>query len=170
MIGYLTLQRLADGSLQSGRVVRDEVGQIAVFGVTPPRFNWIELQCIGGNPFEFDVPQPRSQDAFCCGTMYAPTIQHDDQRSAETFPQRFGKCDRFRCTNVVRVNLKRHAEVPPLGRERIRADHAQAVVPIPSPLYWSLTARNPRFAIHRLQPKPGFTNKCNGGTASASFS
>lgn len=169
MIGYLTLQRRSDGPLQVGRVVWDKVGQIAVLGVAPPRFNRIEFWCVGGQPFEFNVPQPRSQDAFGCGTMHAPTIEYDNQRAAKTFSQRFDKCDRFGRTNVVRVNLKRHADVLPLGRKSHRTDHTQSIVPIPSPLNGSRATRSPSPAIHRLQPKPGFIDKYNAGTAPASF-
>ena len=74
MIGGLVFERLANGPLQLRRVVRDEVGQVAVLGVAPSRFDRIEFRRIGRQPFEVDVLQPRGQDLLGGRTMNAPTI------------------------------------------------------------------------------------------------
>jgi len=169
MIGCLVFERLANCPLEMRRVLRDKVGEVAVLGMAPPRFHRIELRCIGGKPFEFDILQPRSQDLFGSRTVNTPTIQHDDQRSAETFSQGLDECHRFGRTNVVRMDLKRRADVLPLRRKGHRTDYAQPVVPIPSPLNGRFTSRSPGAPIHRLQAEARFIDKNNAGAASAGF-
>ena len=146
-----------------------EVGQVAEFGVTPSRFDRIEFRSISRQPLKVDMLAPRGQNLFGGCTMYTPTIQHDDQGTAKAAPQGLDKRHRFGRANVVGVNLKRRADSSPLGRKRHGTDHAQPVIPIPGTLHRSLATGRPRLAIHGLQTKAGFINKCNGCAKSTSF-
>lgn len=168
-IGGLVFQRLAHGSLQFWRVVRDEVSQVTILGIAPPRFHRIEFRSVGWQPFEFDMLQPRVQDLFGCRAMHTPAIQHDDQRAATTLSQSSNEIYRFGRANIVGMNLKRRADLTPLGSKSHSANDAQSVVPIPRLLHRRLATRSPRLAIHRLQAKARFIDKCNAGTTSAGF-
>ena len=169
MVSCLSFQRFPNGPLQLWCVVGDEVGQVAILGIAPPRLDGIQLRCVSRQPFEFDMLQPRIQDLLGRRAMYTPATQDDDQRAATTLTQSSNEFHRFGRTNIVGMNLKGRADLSPLRRKRDRADDTQPVVPIPRLLHRRLATRSPRLAVHRLQAKARFIDKCNAGTTSAGF-
>jgi len=169
MIGSVVFERLPNDPFEFGRVVRDEVGQVAELGVAPSRFDRVEFGSVGRQPLKVDVFQPRSRDLFGRRAMHTPTIQNDDQGTAKAVAQGLDKRHGFGRANVVGVNLKRRADSSTLGRKRHGADDAQPVIPFPGSLHGSLAAGRPRLAIHRLQAKAGFINKCNSCATSTRF-
>jgi hypothetical protein len=74
----LFLQRRSDRPLKLLRVVGREVGQLAVFRVTPARLDRIEFRSVSRQPLEFDVLDPRSGNPLGGGAMHLPTIPADD--------------------------------------------------------------------------------------------
>ena len=74
MIVGVVLQRFANGPLQLGPIVRDEVGQVAELRMTPSRFDRVEFRSISRQPLEVDVLAARGQNLFGGRAMYTPTI------------------------------------------------------------------------------------------------
>ena len=159
----MLFQSGTNGSLEVAGVVRHEVGQRAEFGMTPTWFDGVEFRSVGGQPLEVDIPDARGSQPFRCRAMNLPTIPTDYQRPSQRTTQPLHEGDDFLGANMVVVNLKRRADLPPRGREGNRSNDAQSIVAVPGPLPRCFTTRSPRAAIHRLQTKARFIDKDNAG-------
>ncbi len=149
------------GSLEVTRVIRHEVGQLAVFRMAPPCFDRVQFRGVGWQPLEIDTLDSRCCDSPGSRTVDRPTIEADDQRTLIVFAKLCDKGDNLVGANVVVVNLKRRTDVSPRGRECDGSDDAQAVVPVPGALHGRFATRRPGSAVHRLQPKSSFIDKNN---------
>src|SRR5688572_4194184 len=121
-------QRRADVSSQMGDVVGYEVGEVGVFDMAPAGFDRIQFQGVGWQPLKLDARNGQRLDPPGGRTMNAPAIKADDKRPTESLAQLLDEVDDMLGANVLVVNLKRRADSTPCGRERQRADYAQAVV------------------------------------------
>ncbi len=112
MVTGLSFQRRSDRPLELGRVFGDEVGQLAVLRMTPPRLDRVELGCIGGQPFELDALGARLLELLGRGPMDLPTIPDDDQWPAQLPPELLDERNRRRRADAFFVNLERQADLP----------------------------------------------------------
>ena len=169
MATLLFFQCGASGSLEMLRIIRNKVGQFAVFGMAPPRLDRVQFRSVGWKPLELDVLHPRFADPPGSRTVDRPTIEADNQRTLIVFAKLFNKVDNLVGANVVIVNLKRRTDVSPRGRKCHRSDNAQAIIPVPGSLHGRYATRRPGSTVHRLQSEPGFIDKNNAGTLPSRF-
>jgi len=169
MVSGLAFERAANGAFELGRIVGYEVGQLAELGMAPPSLDRIQFRSIRWQPLEIDVLQSRRVNLTGSRSMDLPAIPDNDYRPSQLLPQLLHKRDSLGCANVVAVNLKRHANALPLGRERHCTDDTQSVVPIPCPLHRRFAAWGPRPPIHGLQAEACFIDEYNAGAVPTSF-
>lgn len=169
MVSMLFSKRRANVAFEVRRILRHEVCQVGVLGVTPSRLDWVEFRCIGGQPLDVDVFEARGGKLFGGGAMDGPAVPADDQWLPPLTAKLFHKGNYFIGADVALVNLKRRADATPGGRKRDSSNHTQPIVPVPGSLHGRFATGGPRAAIHGLKLKSRFIDKNNTGAASASF-
>jgi hypothetical protein len=160
-------KRVLDGDFQCPHVIGNEVGQVAVLRIAPPRLDRIQFRCVGRQPLEFEPLQPRSLQLLDRRAMHRPAVKNDEQGTLQLPSQPFYKRDHVDRDNVGLVNPKRYADPLALRRERNRTDHGQSIVSIPGSLLRSNAARCPGTTVQRLQTKASFIDKDESGATSA---
>src|SRR5438045_2437268 len=102
----LVFKRGTDGPFEMTGIVRHEVGQRAELRVAPPRLYRVELQCVGGQPFDFDVPEPGRDDLSSRRAMHTPAIPTDDQRPPKMAAKLLHEVEHLVGADVLVVNLE----------------------------------------------------------------
>jgi hypothetical protein len=54
LLTFFANQRTMNGNIQVQQIVRDEVGQVTIFGVVPDMFDRVEFRGVGRKPFEVE--------------------------------------------------------------------------------------------------------------------
>jgi len=165
----LFLQRYPCRAFELSHIVRHKVGQIAVFGIAPARFDRIQFRAVGRQPLELDVLHPRVCDSLGGRTMDGPTVQTNDQRVLELLAKLFDEIHNVVSTNILFVDLKGGADATTFGRQGNRTNHAQPIVTKPGLLQRCFSDGGPSASIQRLQTKARFIDKNNGCAMPASF-
>ena len=81
-------------------IVRKEVGQLTMFGVTPHGFDGVEIGSIRGKPFDLQ-PIGAAVQQFSGGrAVNRPTIPHENQLAAELAVQMSNKLHDRWCAEV----------------------------------------------------------------------
>lgn len=160
---------LDNGIVKLLDVVGDEVGQGGVLGVTPERFDRVQIGSVGREPLDVEPSCPSLAQSANGRAMDVEPIEDDDQRPLVNSMQSPQIAYHVAGPHVPVL----HDEVRPnpssSRREAQTADHAQPIVTLRDDLLRPRTDRSPSAPIQRLQSEAGFVEKDEGRTPSPSL-
>jgi hypothetical protein len=132
-LGSLTGNGLIDAGVKVIAIVRDEIGQVRVFGMIPDLLGWIEVRRVGRKPFHADrcgmATQVLTQNL---GTVDIPSVKDEDEFAADTPSQRTQEDHDLWAASVLGVDLPVETKSLAASRKSDRTDNRQAIMTIPS--------------------------------------
>lgn len=134
-------QRSGNGLMKIVHILRNEVGQIAVFGVVPNPLHRVEIRSIGRQPLDLEpVGMRRLQDPDRLAVGVQAVQNRHESAAQVVMEQRQESHDLFP-THVVPMDAKIQPQPPPHRRHSERRNDRQTVAAIPTVLDRRLTAR-----------------------------
>ena len=159
LLVFFANQRPMNGDVQVQQVVRDEVGQITIFGVVPNVFDWVEIRGIGRQPLEVEPIRMNVGDLTSGATMHIPAIPDQNGPPAQMTSKVPQKVDHVRRANVLFVNGKEEPQATPVGRDRHGTDDRESIVSVPCVREGRLSPRRPGSPQQRLQHEATFIDE-----------
>src|SRR5262245_21264070 len=140
-------------------VVRNEVGQVAIFGLVPNVFDGIKIGRIGRQPLHAQPGATLFLKAANRRAVDGPAVADQQQWPTQSVMDSANESDHvLRCEIMVgQVVVQTKALCP--GSDGEGAQCTEAIMSIPGVLDRRLATRSPDAAPQRLQQKPAFVEK-----------
>lgn len=142
-------QRCGHFPVKMVQVIRQEVGQIGIFDMSPNHFDRFQIRRIAGQPHHFhpiDLGFPQQAGHLPVNDI---AIHNQNELAAQVTMEVKDKRDPWVGMNVAGVELKEQAALLSDGREAQGPNPRQAVSPIPAILDRGLAAGSPGTTHHR---------------------
>ncbi len=169
LLPRLTYKAPFDGLGQVFCIVRDKVGQLAVFAVVPDLLVGIQFRSVRRKPLHINSAAKPSLQLPCPAAMDHPPVNHKNDSAWKMFQQIGHKIYKIRRTNSVAFNRKIQPQTAAFRRAGYGRNHRQPIPAIPTAQNGRLPFGSPCPPNSGLQHKPAFVQKNEGFTRSAGF-
>ena len=171
LLPRLSSKALFDGLGQVFGILRDQVGQLAVFAfaMVPNLFNRIQFRRISWKPLDIDPPVQSDFQFPNSAAMHHPSVEDQKDSCREVLQQISDEPFKIIGPNSVVFNRKIQSQTVTLRRAGQRRQDRQSSPAIPTAQNRRLPFGGPGAADRQLQQKPAFVQKNDGFTRSAGF-
>ena len=138
LLPRLTYKAFFDGLGQVFGIVRDEVGQLAVFTMVPDLLVGIQFRSIRRKPLDIDSAAKPSLQLPCPAAMDHPPVDHKNDPGWKMFQQIGHKICKIRSTNIVAFDRKIQPQTAAFRRAGYGRNHRQSIPAIPTAQDWRL--------------------------------
>lgn len=156
-------------AFQVVKVFRNEVGQIAVFGVRPNLLHRIEVWGVGRQRRELERFRKPLLEVSSRGSVNAPSIPDHDQFPPQLSTQIDDEILDSVRLDVLGMDLEVDVQAVLFGRNGDRRDDGEPVVTVPRIMNRGLTGGSPSAPDHRLQHEPALVHEDQDGFSCPSF-
>lgn len=169
LLPRLDIKAVFNGLGQVCHIVRNKVGQLAVFAMVPNLLNRIQFRRISRKPLRLNTMAESALQPANPTAMHHPAVDNQNDARGEMLQQVSDKCLKIIGTNIMALNRKIQSQSMTFRRTRKRGDGRQPIPAIPTAQDRRLSFGGPCAANRWLKHKPAFVQKNDGFTCSASF-
>jgi hypothetical protein len=150
-------------------IIRNEVGQVSIFGMIPDYLDWIQIRRISWQPLHLEPVRMLSLQQPYGLAVGAEAIHHDDELAPHKVMEQGQESEDFLPAHVALMDLENKPDPTSQGGYRERRDNRESVMTVPTVLDGCLPLGRLAAAYDRLEHKAAFVEKDDAPSMSAGF-